>query len=185
MRRPAVTLALSLSLSLAAGPSRAQAPVQPYVFPQSDTAVTYVTGGTAASQLMRVSAALGLQRVDAPGGGMAIVTDTVHGTMTVIDLAAHTYSVGPAPPGTADMRGRRAPGGYVAVGQAVVAGLPCGEWATHDPSGRPVTVCLTGDGVLLRVRAGNAVLAAASSVSHEALDPSLFAPAPGFSKVRR
>ena len=177
---------LVLTLLAAPGAARADIVMQPFVFPQSDTTVTYVTPGAAARQLMRVSAALGLQRVDAPGGGLAIVTDTVHGTMTVLDEAAHSYTVEPAPPGTQDMRGRRAPGGYVPAGTAVVAGISCAEWQTHDPAGHPVIVCLTSDGVLLRVRsAAGGVLAQAVSVAHEALDPSLFAPPAGFRQVRR
>ena len=155
----------------------------PFVFPQSDTAIVYVTGGVGVRQTLRVSAGLGLQRVDAPGGGMAVITDTVHHTMIVLDNKAHAFSEGPAPPGTADMRGKRAPADYARVGTAAVAGLPCTEWATHDPSGHPVIVCLTDDGVLLRVRDRADILVEAASVEHAAQDPAMFAPPTAWRKV--
>ncbi len=168
---------------LAAAP--AHAAELPFVFPQSDTAIVYVTGEANVRQTLRVSAARGLQRVDAPGGGMAIITDVVHRTLTVLDLRAHDFSVGPAPSGTADTRGRRATGGYARLGDAVVAGLPCAEWATHDPDGHAVTVCLTADGVLTRARAGDRILVEAVSVQHTVQDPGLFAPPPGWRRVGR
>ena len=134
----------------------------PLVFPSSDVAVTYALGADATlRQTLRVSAASGLQRVDAPGGGMAIITDTVHRTMTVLDERRHVFSVGPAPADTADARGHPAPGTYLRLAATTVAGLPCTEWATSDPSGHQVTVCLTADGVLLRARAAGQTLAEA------------------------
>ncbi len=175
-------------------PAGARAAPMPFVFPQTDTTITYVSGPTGAgapaglgnvTQTLHVSAADGLQRVDAPGGGMAVITDTVHGTMIVLNEAAHTYVQGDAPPGTADMRGKRAPGDYARVGAAVVAGLPCTEWLTHDPSAHAVTVCLTADGVLLRVRADGAVLVQAASVSHAPQDPALFSAPQGWRRVAR
>ncbi len=178
------TASLGALLALAARPARADA--MPYVFPQSDTAVVYVVGGAAPlRQTLRVSASLGLQRVDAPGGGMAVITDTVRRTMTVLDETAHTFSQGAAPPGTADMRGRRAPGDYVRDGDATVAGLSCTEWSTHDPAGHAVTVCLTADGVLLRARAGTQTLVEASSVDHATQDPALFQAPSAWRRIAR
>ncbi len=158
----------------------------PLVFPRSDVAVTYAVGGDATlRQTLRVSAARGLQRVDAPGGGMAIITDTIHRTMTVLDERRHVFSVQPASADTADASGHPAPGTYMRLADTTVAGLPCTEWATSDPSGHEVTVCLTADGVLLRARAGGQTLVDAVSVLHETQDPALFAPPRSWPKVDR
>ncbi len=63
----------------------------PFVFPRSDVVVTYGVAGTAGvRQTLSVDAASGLERLDAPGGLLSIVTDTVHGTAIVIDRQAGT-----------------------------------------------------------------------------------------------
>ena len=157
----------------------------PYIFPQSDVAVVYVTGAPGVRQTLRVSASTGLERVDAPGGGLTIITDTLHGTTTLLDNTAHTFSVVAAPPGTADMRGRRAPADYRRTGQATVASAPCTEWTTHDPAGRPMTVCLTDDGVLIRASTGGNIVIEAASIEHAVQDPSLFAPPASWRRITR
>ncbi len=170
-------------LALVAAPAFADDP--PFVFPQTDVAVTYVAAGRpGVTQLLRVDAANGRQRVDAPGGGIAIITDTVRRTTILIDLGAGTFVVLPAPAGTSDMRGKRAITPYRRVGQDVVAGERCTVWDTRDASGRMVTVCLTADGILVRAASAAGVLVEAGSVTRATQPASLFVPAPGERQVR-
>lgn len=169
---------------LVLGAGEALADDAPYTFPRSDVAVTYRVAGNL-TQTLRVSAASGRERVDAPGGGLSMVTDTVAGTVLVLDNAGHRYEELPAPPGTVDARGRRAQGAYRKRGAAVVAGLACTEWDTTDGAGRPVTLCITADGLMLRIRNSEATLAEAIDVQRAPQEASLFAVPPGWTRTPR
>ena len=64
-----------------------------------------------------------------------------------------------------------------------VAGLPCIEWETRDLQGQAALACFTADGVMLRVRRGQVVLAVATRVAYGPIDPALFAVPPGYARV--
>lgn len=141
-----------------------------------DVAVIYSIGSDPAlRQTLRVAASSGLERVDAPGGALAIVTDTRAGTVTALDLAHHAYTVHPAPPPVTPSSTR--------TGAAVVAGETCTEWAEATPDGRVVTSCVTEDGVMLRARAGDSILVEAVSVRRAPQDRALFGVPAHWSRV--
>jgi hypothetical protein len=56
----------------------------------------------------------------------------------------------------------------------VIAGQACTDWATAG-AGTETVLCLTGDGVLLRVQAGGRTLVEANRVTYAPADPNLFA----------
>ena len=151
----------------------------PFVFPQGDVVVTYgIAGEAGVQQTLSVAAASGLERLDAPGGLLSIVTDTVHGTAIVIDRQTDTYVRETAPGGAQDMRHRAAAAGtYTAVGRATVAGLACTRYASRDPAtGGTVRSCFTADGILLRTEAQGGPALVAITVVRGAVDPSRFRP---------
>ncbi len=158
----------------------------PFVFPRADVVVTYGISGTPGiQQTLMVEAATGKERLDAPGGGLSIITDTVHGTAIVIDRNAGTFVRESAPGGAADMRNRRAPdGAYAETGTSRVAGLDCTDYvARSQPAGNgtvpAVTSCFTADGILLRAEAAGRPALVALSVRRGPVDPALFAPPSG------
>ncbi len=157
----------------------------PFVFPQTDVTVVYaVAGDPSVRQTLRVAASSGLERLDAPGGGLSVVTDTVHGEATLIDHGANTYALEPAAGGPSDQRARRAPDGvYRQLGTDRVAGLACTDWATHDAAGQPVYVCFTADGILLRARRADEPALLAISVARGPVDPASFAVPAGARRV--
>jgi hypothetical protein len=90
-----------------------------------------------------------------------MVNDTLR---TVVDIAAPR--TGPLDPGSTAAFAKR--------GDTVIAGQACTDWATAG-AGTETVLCLTGDGVLLRVQAGGRTLVEANRVTYAPADPNLFA----------
>ena len=178
MFRPAATVGLAALLApAAAGAADGPAP-PPFTFPQTDVTVTYQIEGQAdVRQQIWADAASGKQRVDAPGGRLSVITDTVTDRATMIDNAGKTYFLEAAPPGTGDMRGRRAPPNrYQPVGDSVVAGERCTDYVTKNAVGTAVTVCLTTDGILLRASAEGSPALVAVAVKRGSVPAAVFLP---------
>lgn len=156
----------------------ALAAAAPVVFPQEDVVVRYgVAGADGVGQTLTVEASTGLERLDAPGGALTVVTDTRRGTALVIDRRAGTYVRERAPGGprgTAD--GQPPSDAYRVTGSAVIVGLPCTEWQSRDPaSGATITSCFTADGILLRTAAAGRPALVALAVHRGPVASSLFA----------
>jgi len=151
----------------------ASAQDRPTTVPTRDVDVTYkmTNGDTTLSQRMRWDVAEQRLRVDPPGQGVYMIIDyRAHG-MSLVRDAEHTVyqvqGVGLYLPGTGN-----AP--FTRRGQETIAGLSCTDWDTRDNAGHPTTVCLTQDGVMLRVSSGGTTLAEAASVTYGKQDGSAF-----------
>lgn len=162
---------------------------RPPTVPTRDVDVVYQTARSdragheqVLSQRMRWDAGLGKLRVDPPVTGVYVVFDyrshrllAVHeADRSVLELNAATAT---GTPGVA--KGAA----LAAVGNAIVAGLPCSEWSTRDSAGQPAIVCLTADGVLLRATSGDHVLLEATSVTYGPMNATLFEAPPGYKRV--
>lgn len=66
-----------------------------------------------------------------------------------------------------------------------VLGMACTDWTTHDTKGRATEICVTADGVLLRVRLEGRVLADAAQVEYGPQDPALFQIPQGYTRMTR
>ncbi len=141
--------------------------------PARDVDITYTItrGGQSLQEQTRWRAAEQEQRVDPPGTGVHFIMDfrqhrawlVNDNSRSVMEMAAPRQ--GPLEPGSATQFTRR--------GETTIAGLACTDWATSG--GGPETVlCLTADGVLLRVQAGGHTLVEASSVTYAPSDAALF-----------
>jgi hypothetical protein len=152
---------------------------QPKLLPTRDVDVTYNV--TRPQQLPRRErarwlAGAHLERVDASGRSTTIF-DRDARAVTLLTPANRTYrKLDGAPrrpsepePGTILQRGNN----------AIVAGLPCTEWSwTED--GETHTICMTADGVLLRLVVDGHTFAEARSVKYAPQRAELFQVPPGY-----
>ena len=176
-----------LLLGPIAGPASAQD--RPSLIPSRDVDVTYVMAGldsagqvVTLTQRTRWSAGSGEMRVDPPGGETYLVIDYHAHRLYAVHPAQRAVVVMPADPASV-APGMAHTGTFSRRGKASVAGLACTEWDTQDSGGQATTVCLTADGVLLRVRHGDRVLAQARSVTFAPIHPAVFAVPADFSRV--
>ncbi len=177
-RRAALTAAVT-ALALAAG---ARADERPLTMPTRDVDITYQMPAPGPngqvqelSERQRWNAEGGQMRLDTPNPGVYTVMDYHDHKLLVVREADHSVLImhtgeSSAAPGVS----RTAQ--FTRVDQDNVAGLPCTDWRTQDLQGRPSTVCLTGDGVLLRAKSGDTVLVQATHVVYGPVDPSVFTP---------
>jgi hypothetical protein len=142
--------------------------------PTRDVDVTYrlagPVGAPTAEQRVRWDVADGRQRIDTPTPGLHIIVDShTHHLASVRDaekLALEFDQSGMMPPpGTVTTYAKR--------GDATVAGLPCTVWQL--PVADSPQMCLTDDGVLLRVQSGDRVVAEATRVVFGPSNPADFA----------
>lgn len=154
----------------AAASARAE---QPALTPTRDVDITYrlavPAGAPPAEQRVRWDVAGGRQRIDTPTPGLHIIVDShTHHLASVRDaekLALEFDQSGMMPPpGTVT--------NYAKRGDGIVAGLACTIWQLPD-SGSP-EMCLTEDGVLLRVQSGDRVVAEATRVTFGPSNPADF-----------
>lgn len=160
-----------MAAPVAAAPAHAQ---QPTLAPTRDVDITYrlagPQGAPPAEQRVRWDVAGGRQRIDTPTPGLHIVVDRrTHHLASVRDaeklVLEFDQSGMQPPPGVATL--------YVRRGNATVAGLACTIWQLADAAGTP-QMCLTDDGVLLRVESGGQVAAEATRVVFGPSDPADF-----------
>jgi hypothetical protein len=156
---------------------------KPALLPTRDVAVTYRTtlDGQVYEQHFRWCAANRTARVLPPGGGVEMLMDYRTHHLSVMHPSDRTVleidDGVPAPPGA----GRP----YTRAGAATVAGLSCTEWTATDPAGHPAQLCVTQDGVLLRVRADDIVMFEAQSVDFAPQDPAAFRVPADYTRVKR
>jgi len=145
--------AAAAAILLSALPALAQeAPAN--LRPTRDVTVTYRMEGGAIPQPQEMRMAWDVanqrQRVDPPGGmGWMLIDRRANSAVMVMDAQRMAMSLPPSsvaamtqevpPPGTS----------FTRRGTDRVAGQSCDQWETTTPQGKS-TVCLTGDGVLLR-----------------------------------
>ena len=159
---------------------------RPLTRPTRDVDVTYVAtaGGQQVKQRTRTLAGATEIRIDTPTPGFYIILNRGAHTMDMVSdtdrgvvQMPYDPAAGPAGSAGADTTS------YRRLGAATVAGLGCIEWATMDTAGNQVAACFTGDGVLLRARAGDRVLVEAADVTFGRLDPAIFAIPAGYQRA--
>ncbi|MCQ8276937.1 hypothetical protein NFI95_00540 [Acetobacteraceae bacterium KSS8] len=162
----------------------------PFTSPQHDVDVTYAipvavpgageAAATPATQRLRVQAATGRQRVDPPSSGAYMLTDGRTGRMVVVEPSLKLATVLPEMGPPIPPLGTRATGTFQRLGTQSVAGERCTDWRTRDLSGHDSVVCLTDDGVLLRIGENGAIRAQAIRVDRAPQPDSVFAVPSGF-----
>lgn len=171
---PLAALALLL-----AGPAP-EAEEQPQLLPTRDVDISYdVTRPEQSKKIrerVRWLAGGHLQRIDGPDRSTTILDHSAN-EITLLTPARRTYrKLAGAPrrpldpePGTALKRGD----------EAIVAGLHCVDWSwTEDVEAH--TVCVTADGVLLRLVVDGKTIKEARSVNYARQGPELFQVPPGY-----
>lgn len=170
MRKICATVA-ALLLGVAAA-----APDRPLAVPTRDVDVVYralAQGNTPATeQRVRWDVAAGKQRIDPQTPGIYVIIDF---------RARQLFSVRDSIRTVLEFNGERAPslpnypaGRYASVGTATVAGLDCTLWQPNDSATPPRQICVTDDGVLLRIAAAERTLLEAVSVHYAPADPAAF-----------
>lgn len=164
-----------LALAMTIQVSAVQAADAPLITPTRDVDVIYRMAGPASEieQRLRWGVSQGKLRVDPPTPGLFVIIDTV--THAVEAVRESDHIVLQLAPGTAvTPPGLPAAGAALRKGEAQVAGLACTEWQMTDTSGRPILVCITPDGVMLRAEADGLVLAEAVEVRFAPLPEAVF-----------
>ncbi len=159
--------------------------------PTRDVAVTYRTdaGDRVLEQRMRWSVAARRMRIDPPTPGIFLLIDYATRRMDVVrdpersfvEMDAPAAPPGLGSPGTP--AGELQEGRYARGGGDEVSGMACTDWTTHDTKGRATEICVTADGVLLRVRSDGRVLAGATRVEYGPQDPALFQLPRGYTRM--
>ena len=175
---------------LVTAPIAVAAQDRPPVVPTRDVDVTYqskpagppsagtLPAGSPIEQRTRFSASMQRTRLDLPTPGLFSIMDYRTRTMSLVSVADRKVlqTTGPATPPRPD---------YVRRGQDQVAGLACTEWEVRDNVGQPALTCFTPDGVMLRVRRGDQVMAIATRVVYAPQDAALFDVPADFDRVQR
>lgn len=165
----------------------AQASERPRLVPDQDVAITYRTArsGTVLEQHVHWSAAEQRMRIDAPSPGLYVLIDYPTHRMEIVRTPNRTVVDMAAPRGAPWTTAGSVSEEYARDGTDRVAGMPCTEWRAPGSQGEagPTTICVTEDGVLLRVRQGPVVLAEAQAVQYAPQDASLFRIPDGFTHL--
>jgi hypothetical protein len=158
---------------LLAAPAPPRAEEQPPLLPTRDVDITYkVTRPRARpiSERVRWSAAARLERIDGPKRSTSIFDRQSH-EVTLLNGATRTYTTvegTPRRPSEPDKDKALKRGGEV-----VVARQRCVEWSwTEDVETH--TICVTPDGVLLRLAVNGETVMEARSVRYRPQPPELF-----------
>jgi hypothetical protein len=174
-RRAAALAGLLLLAPLAA---RAEAP---RVMPTRDVDVTYLVAGDL-HQRLRWNVAAQRLRIDPPLPEMYMVVDLAAGRMSMVQTTHHL--VAELPTGHAGLPLPQGSGEWERAGTDRVAGLACTLWRTQDVSARPVTLCLTEDGVMLRATGAQGMLVEAEQVVYGPADPAAFVVPPDYQRLQ-
>jgi hypothetical protein len=167
---------------MVAGPAWAQE--RPVTTPTRDVDVLYqaVAEGRAVEQRSRFAVAAGKIRIDTPSRGLYVIVDRGARQMDLVSDGDRRVLELPYD-ASRSVTGIAAGGAFQRVGSGVVAGVGCTDWRTEEASGHALTLCMTGDGVLLRVRAGGTVLVQAVRVVYGGIDPAVFAIPGGYQRT--
>ena len=157
---------------------------KPLLIPSRDVSVTYRTaqGGQVLEQRMRWSAQARRMRIDPPSAGMFVIIDYDARRIAIVRDPDRSVVEMDAPP-TLPGLGAPAAGHYSPGASDLVAGLRCMEWTIAAAAGPPTSICVTSDGVVLRVRIGGRVAATASDVTYGVQDAKLFRIPEGYARV--
>jgi hypothetical protein len=161
------------------------APDRPRTQPTRDVTVIYAIprGSQQIQQRSRWQAATGLQRVDTPAGGDGyVIANPSHGSVEMVNDAGKQVI---------EMKTQQGPlndsrASFTRLGTRTIAGFGCTEWAVTMPGASAPSanqLCLTDDGVLLGVRAGDVQRATAVQVTYAPADPTLFVVPPAYQRV--
>jgi hypothetical protein len=130
-------------------------------------------GGATLHERLRWNAAAQTLRVDPPTAGLFVIIDLAARRMSTVRTADKTVIEMAAPDNVTGMPNNAA-AAAVRQGADTVAGLACVDWDMTDAAGEAARLCVTGDGVLLRARAGGRTLLSAETVHYGPLDAGLF-----------
>ncbi len=174
-------LGLALALLLAGWPlaAAAQSPPQPELAPTRDVDITYVLTRPHEPRFrerVRWRAAEHLERIDGPDRSTTIV-DRGNGEITLVMPASRTYRKLDAVPRQPVEPERNAV--LHRGGEAVVAGERCVEWSWVEDAETRI-LCVTADGVALRLIVGGKTVVEARSVSYRPQSAELFKVPPGY-----
>ena len=148
---------------------------KPNLLPERDVDITYRVTAISEKpikQRIRWLAAKHMQRVDSPGGAVSLA-DRTTAYVTILNSRTKTYvkleeaADGPfkVDPGVSFPRG----------GNSKAASLPCSEWSWLDSgTQKPRTLCVTDDGVMLRMAEDGHVLFEATTVTYRHANPRTF-----------
>lgn len=155
----------------------------PRLIPTRDVAVTYrtVERGTVLEQRIRFSVAARRLRIDPPTPGMFVIVDYAAHRMDVVREPDRSVVEMDAPFPMPGLGVTASSGPYTRIGDDVIAGTPCAEWAADGEGG--AHICVTADGILLRVRVGARDLATAASVRYGPQDAAAFRVPEGYTRV--
>lgn len=181
-------LCLAVLLGLALRPAlAADAPV---LIPARDVAVTYrmnqpgQSGGQLREQRMRWSAAMKRMRIDPPTPGLFVLIDYAAHRMDIVRDPERSFVEMDAPATLPGLGGTDSPAGrYARAGSDEVAGMACTDWSTRDTRGRATEICVTADGVLLRVRIDGRAQVEAARVSYAPQDAAQFQVPDGYTRM--
>lgn len=185
--RSGLSLGVVVAVALSAtAHAQAPAPVgaKPTMLPTRDVDVTYdlKDQGQVLHQRMRWDVKDKLLRVDPPVAGLYTIQDFGRNVMDVVRDQDRIVLEMPA----SRMVLPGADGGtFSLLGEDKVAGLDCTEWQLKDPGGLETQLCVTADGVLLRLRAGERVLLQASSVAFATQPASVFQPPADYTRTTK
>jgi hypothetical protein len=180
-------LLLALGLAWAGVQHQAHAQDRPATIPTRDVDVTYrmadPTSNRTLEQRMRWQGTTQRLRVDSPSPGLWMLVDyRTRRLAMVVDPERRVLDT-EAPAG-AVMPGQLTAASFARRGQDTVAGQPCTEWETRDTTSVARVVCLTTDGVLLRLRRigadGPPVMMEAVRVLYGPQDPAAFVAPAGY-----
>lgn len=171
----------ALLLAGLAAPATAQTR-PPAVMPTRDVSIAYRVAGTTPVE-MRISwlVARNLMRMDMGGGQGWMLVDTRAGSGVMIMESQRMIMDLPAnqmpPTGMVESQTAR----YTREANARIANTDCTNWRVED-RGESARICLTTDGVMLRVEAlsGERGVMEATSVSFAAQDPARFTRPAGY-----
>ncbi len=152
----------------------ARADEQPPLKPTRDVDVTYRVGnGAGLQQRVRWLASRQVMRIDPPTSGFHVIIDYLAGRMSVVRDGDRSVIDMNVPAGIAGLPASAAPG-YERRGDDTVDGVRCTDWQATNREGASVLACISSDGVMLRLRSGEHVLASAVSVSYAPQDAAAF-----------
>lgn len=171
-----------LSATLLAPAAFAEAPAA--IWPTRDVVVTYAEPGEGGDSIqMAFSAKPQLMRMEMGGEGYGII-DHAARQMTMVMPGQRMFMTVEAPdelPVSLEMGDYT----FTRVGTRTVAGASCTDWRVAprtDPDEEAV-VCLTDDGVMLRLDGGDDDVVEATAVDYRKLDPALFRVPEGFTRM--
>ena len=157
---------------------------RPPTAPTRDVDVVYRASadGKPIEQRYRFALSVEKTRIDTPSPGLYVIVDRGSHRMDMVSEGDRSVLELPYDPahGLAGIAPDRT---FERAGGDTIAGVDCTEWRTADKADRLVTVCMTGDGVLLRARTGATVMVQALRVVYGPIDPAVFAIPAGFQRA--